>query len=374
MAKSFTISKKDLLTHLQAVSKIISSKPIHPIMSCCLFEAGGEQLTISAADASGRIRARIACTCEPETSIKICIESKMLIEALKELPEQPITFTVGEMLNISIAYAGGMYNMVGKEPDAFPEPREVKDPVLMTLTGASLFEGFNKTLFCASDDELRPIMNSIYLEPGKAGINYVATDGQVLAQLSHMSEAIDCHPFPLPAKTSSILRSIIPLEEQVTINVGSHNVVFDFGEYQVTSVYSEGKYPNYRSVIPTQNDKKVIVETYAMKGALSRVGIFANQTSKLIILNLRKNQMTITAQDFDWATNAEETIVCDYAGPDFRIGFNYSLLTEIVSHIKSIECELSFSEPSKAALVRPTSNDEGEEITYLLMPLTINDY
>lgn len=372
MAK-FTISKSELLTRLQSASKIISSKPVYPIMSCFLFEVKENQLLISSADSLGRIDISMECTSEEEVSI--CIEASMLINALKELPEQPIIFTINKYnLSVNIDYSGGKFKMVGKEPTLFPTPKKISgDESTFQIDNIQFISGITNLSFCAANDVLRPVMNGVFVEIEKAHINFVATDGHRMGIVKHSSTGNEKQSFVLPTKTASILKSIKGLSDNIAVTVGDNNVVFQSGDYTITSILQEGRYPNYLSVIPSNNDKIVTVDTSLLKNALTRVGIFSNQVSNLIVFELSTDKMLIKAQDIDYSTNAEEIVECKYKGPNFTIGFKFSFMVEILSHIDCDRCTLSFSEPSRAILIKPEENETDCEITFLQMPLSINN-
>lgn len=222
---TFTVLKSEFLARLQSAGKIISSKPINPVMSCFLLKVAEGRLHISATDAFGRIDTSIECQADEECGI--CIESGMLIDALKELPEQPVTFHVdANNLYVRIDYQGGKFEITGKDPLLFPEPREINNPQSINIASESFLEGINKTIFCAANDELRPVMNGMLIESGETGINYVSTDGHRLAMVEHMHGKMPKLSFVLPSKMASTLKGAMQryAEGDISVTVGSHNI------------------------------------------------------------------------------------------------------------------------------------------------------
>lgn len=372
---TFTVSKSELLARLQSAGKIMSAKAALPIMSTFLFEIKEGRLFIAAADSAGQIHTSMDCKTDIE-ELRICIEHKMLIESLKTLPEQPVQFDINE-LNIRINYKGGKFDFMGMDPATFPALKKEGDTERTIFPCGKFLKGIAAVNFCALDDgDLRPIMNTILVEGKSSGqINFAGTDGHKMGVLELHNENIHDFSFALPKKVASILKSILPNneDESLSFSIGNNDVSFSFENYQVYAQLFEGKYPNYQSVIPTGNDKKVIVKATYLKDALSRVGVFTNSSSKLVKIELLNNSLKVTGNDIDFSTNAEELVPCDYTGEELLIGFNSSFMGDILSALQSEECEISFSTANKAMLIYPIPKNEDELRTYLLMPLTIRD-
>jgi DNA polymerase-3 subunit beta len=135
----------------------------------------------------------------------------------------------------------------------------------------------------------------------------------------------------------------------------------------------EGKFPNYNAVIPQDNQYKIVADRMLMLGALKRVAVFSNQASNLIKLEFENNRVKISAQDIDFSISGEETIDCQYADEAVKIGFKSSFVIEMLSNLSSTDVIFEFSDPSRAGLILPAENIEGEEILMLLMPMLLND-
>lgn len=368
------ISSTELLKRLQAVGKIISSKSATPIMSCFLFEARDEKLTITAADASGSIKTSIEDVSISE-EITICYESKMLLESLKTLPEQPIIFDINpDNLETVIKYHGGKFQMMGEAPDKFPVQKKSGEGDKLEILSGQLLRGIDKVSFCVANDDLRPILNAVLVEINGKDLNFVASDGHRLGILTNpMKEQEEDFSFALPQKIANTIKGILPKgEEPIQINVNANNVCFNFPHYIIHAQLLEGKFPNYRSVVPKGNYKKMTITVADLKAALSRVMVFTNQTSQLVVLDLRKNELVLSGQDVDFSINAEERLQCE-SQDEIRIGFKGSFLSEILSSIDSDRLVMTFSDPTKASLIMPEDNIKGEDLTYLLMPIMVID-
>lgn len=374
MAK-FQLSKSDLLSRLQVVNKIILSRPTLPILSNILFEVEGNKLHLSASDLSGQIKTTID-NVQSDASILFSLESKLLIEAIKTLPEQPLIFEVNEQnSNTVIKYHGGKFEMVAQAADDSLKIKDVADPVEVEIPLDIFLNGINKTIGCSADDELRPIMNSVFIETGKGFINHVASDGKTLALIEHKDDSLtEIISFALPKKIASILRSILPSSDtkNIKIFIGTNRVRFEYESYCIVAQLIEGRFPNYRSVIPSNNDKSVNISTATLKSALNRVLVFSSQTSRLVTFNLAFDSLVVAGQDIDYSTCADEEIQCEYSGAPFKIGFNGTMLSELLSSISCSDITITFSEPTKSALIYPTDNNDTDRMTCLIMPLALN--
>lgn len=331
-------------------------------------------MDITASSADGQIKTSMEYFGDMG-ELSICIESKMLLDSLKMLPEQPLDIEIQKDLNVRIKYAGGKFQLMGQETGTFPIPQDNEPLGEIRTTCKQFLNGLLKTQFCSNDDdELRPILNAVYIEVCDGHINYVGSDGHRLSLLQQVALNIQRISFALPKKISLILKAIVPnTDDEIVLLPSGNNVDCTFKGYQITGRLLEGKYPNYRSVIPKNNDKIITVETNLLKSAISRVAVFSNQISQQIKFEIQNNALTLFGQDFDYSTNAEEKVECDYDGDDFKIGLKHSMLLEMLSVINCDKCRLYFSDPSRAVLIKPENSNEGEELTCLLMPLMLMD-
>jgi DNA polymerase-3 subunit beta len=372
----FIVSSTALLSHLQAISKVINSKNTLPILDCFLLELNGSTLTLTAADSETRLVTSLEVN-EAEGDGKFAVNAKNLLDPLKELPEQPLTFEINnDNLETFIYFHNGKYNFIGQSGEDYPQPKELKDTAIsLTIDPQILFSGINRTLFASADDELRPVMNGIYFDITPDDLTFVASDGHKLVRCKTLAaKGTERASFILPKKPANLLRAILPKEvETMEIKFDENNAYIKMASYTMTCRFIEGRYPNYNSVIPQNNSNKVILDRLTFLNALKRVSVFSNQASNLIRLQLSDKNIVVSAQDIDFSTAAEETIPCDYTGTAMNIGFKSSFLIEILNNIPSSDISLELSDPSRAGLIIPTENEENEDLLMLLMPMMLND-
>ena len=372
----FVVSSTALLSHLQAISKVINSKNTLPILDCFLLELDGSKLTLTAADSETRLVTSLEVN-ESEGNGKFAVNAKNLLDPLKELPEQPLTFEINnDNLETFIFFHNGKYNFIGQSGDDYPQPKELKETAIsITIDPQVLFGGINRTLFASADDELRPVMNGVFFDITTDDLTFVASDGHKLVRCKTLSaKGSERASFILPKKPANLLKAILPKEsEPVEIKFDENNAYIKMSSYTMTCRFIEGRYPNYNSVIPQNNPNKVVLDRLAFFNALKRVSVFSNQASNLIKLQLSDNSIVVTAQDIDFSTAAEETIACEYAGSAMSIGFKSSFLIDILNNIPSTDISLELSDPSRAGLILPAENEENEDLLMLLMPMMLND-
>lgn len=372
----FIVSSVALCSHLQAIGRVINSKSTLPILDCFLFNLEDEKLSITASDNETTLDTSIEVI-ETEGNIQFAISSKTLLDAIKELPEQPITFDVNtSSMEITIHYMNGKYAMIGQSAEEYPMAALMGDnSVNFTIEADTLLGGINRTIFATADDELRPVMNGIYFDIFEDYITLVASDGHKLVRYKlYNVKSEGKAAFILPKKPASLLKNLLAKESgDIRITFDDRNATFEMPNHRMICRLIEGRYPNYNSVIPQNNPFKITIERISMLSALRRVSVFSSQSSSLIKLRMANNELLISAQDVDFSTSAEEKLVCNYEGNPMSIGFKATFLMDILTNINGQEVIIEVSDPSRAGVLIPAEQNETEELLMLLMPMMLND-
>jgi DNA polymerase-3 subunit beta len=314
---------------------------------------------------------------ESDVDGRFAITAKTILDALKEIPEQPLIFVVDmNSLEITVQYLNGKYSLVGQNADEFPQPVALSgNAVQVEMDAAVLLGGINRTMFAAADDELRPVMNGIYFDITTDDITMVASDGHKLVRCKTLSSrGSERAAFILPKKPGNLIKSLLPREQgSISIAFDERNAVVTLGSYRMVCRLIEGRYPNYNSVIPQGNPRKITVDRATLLGALRRVSIFSSQSSSLIKLQMNENRIQISAQDIDFSTSAEESLDCQYDGSPMSIGFKSTFLIDILNNIAADEVIIELADPSRAGVIVPAVQEENEDLLMLLMPMMLND-
>jgi DNA polymerase III subunit beta len=373
----FVISSTELLSHLQAISRVISPKNTLPILDNFLFKLDEEELEITASDLETTLITKITLDNSSDTGI-IAIPARILNDTLKEFPEQPLAFDINlDTLAIVISTENGKFTIAGQNGNEFPQIPEIKDEKKSTINlGPDMvLSGINNALFATADDELRPVMNGIFIELSTDSVTFVASDAHKLVRYSRSDvKASENASFILPKKPASLLKNILPKEKNdVQLEFDDKNAFFKLTNYQMVCRLVEGNYPSYNSVIPAENPNQLTIDRVELYNSLRRVSVFSNSTNNLIKLKLTGNQMTISAQDIDFSISAYENLTCQYDGDEMEIGFKSLFLIEILSNLQSSDVMMKLSDPTRAGLLLPIEKEnDDEDILMLLMPMMIN--
>lgn len=372
----FSVSSGDLLSRLQTMGKIIEEKSNDmPILANFLFAVKGQMLVITAANKEMRMVSSIDINNIEGSDSRICLPGLKITEYIKNLPEQPITFTIPEgsvTLEIQSLSGKSMQNCLSA--DDYPEEKnDDADVKTFKTTEQALLAGISSTLFATAVDTIRPVMNGIYfdIEPGK--LTFVATDTKKLVRYirTDVQTGELTAGFVLNKKPASVLKGILgKTESPVTVTFGDKTVVFESAVYRYSCRQTEGTYPNYKSVIPTGNDSRVVVNKNEFVKAVLRSSVFVD-ASRLVKCELFSNTIQISTQDLDFSCSANEVIPCEYDGPQMSIGFGCEHLIESLNALDSEEVVILLSDPSKAGLVSPATNAENSDMLIVIMPMHV---
>jgi DNA polymerase-3 subunit beta len=372
----FTLSSGALNSRLQSLAKVINSKNSLPILDSFLFEVANNSLKITASDSENIMQTTVALDqCEGDGVF--AVPSRTILDAVKELSEQPLTFDIDvNALTIKILYQNGMYNFTAQNADEYPRTTAVPDgATLLTIDSSTLADNISRSLFATAQDELRPVMNGIYFDLSADCLAIVASDGHKLVRNQNFSINSDTPAsFILPKKPATLLKNTLSKDGgDVIIKFDDRTAEITFSDTVLTCRLIEGKYPNYNSVIPQNNPNKMVIDRKALISALRRVLPFSSESSQLVRLSLTAGKLELSAEDIDFATSAKEQIVCDYTGNAMSIGFKGGSLQEIINNIDSNEIEMQLADPSRAGIVVPAEQPENENVLMLLMPMLLND-
>jgi DNA polymerase-3 subunit beta len=373
----FVISSSQLLSHLQIVSRVVNSKNSLPILDNVLLSVEDGILKITASDLESTITTTLPLENYNGDGV-IATDTKKIIDVLKEFPEQPLTFNISNEDNrIDITSQNGKYTLVGVDGSDFPQATQLKSDKTISISVSPdiLYGGITSAIFATGDDELRPIMNGIFIELQESGMNFVATDAHKLVKYTRREVKSQTESsFILPKKPANILKTILPkASDDVVLEFDEKNAVFTFGSIRLVCRLLEGVYPNYNSVIPRENPNKLVVDRVELYNSLRRIGMFASQSSNLVGLKINGNSLEISAQDMDFSISGKEVISCQYEGDDMEIGFKSNFLGEILSNISTQEVTIELSDPTRAGIILPKDNENpDEDVLMLLMPMMIN--
>ena len=372
----FVVSSSALLGLLQTTNKVISSKNTLPILDYFLFDLKEGVLKITASDLETTLVGTLAVE-NVEREGLIAVPVKLMLDSLKEFSEQPLTIEANESTwEIVVSWKSGKLTLPGTSGLSYPNLPELNAETKQSLAldVDTLMVGINKTIFATADDELRPVMNGVYINLEPQSVTFVATDAHKLVKYASETAAEATASFILPKKPANLLRGLLPKEDgEITVEFDDKNVLFRLKNQVLICRLIEGNYPNYNAVIPANTPNKVFVDRLELLNAIRRVAVCSNQSTNLIKLDISKGTINLTAQDLDFSVSAQESLPCDYEGEDIVIGFKSTFLIEILSNIETTTVLVELADSTRAGVFKPVYDQQPSNDTLmLLMPMMIN--
>lgn len=372
----FTLSSTALNNRLQTLSKVFASKNSLSILEDFLFQVRNGQITITASDSENTMRTALNLD-EFDTDGDFAIPSHTILDAVKELPEQPLTFEVNlETYEVIVAYQNGQYEFTAQNAEEYPKAEAISNDVhVINISSQILCDNIARTIYATDNNEIRPVMNGIYFDLTPDSLNFVASDGHKLVRCRYYGiKSEQPASFILPKKPATLLRNVLDKEESdVVIKFNSNSAEFHFANGSLSCRLIEGVFPNYNAAIPSDNPNELIIDRKALLSAIRRVLPFASMSSQLIRFHLDNGSLELSSEDLDFATRAKEKLVCSYNGQPLQIGFRGDFFTEILNSIDTDDIKILLGDPSRAGIVVPTTQPENEDVLMLIMPLLLND-
>jgi len=369
----FVVSTTELAKKLSQISGVISSNTVLPILEDFLFDIKDGKMRIFATDMETSMSTVVDVESKEEG--KIAIPARILLDTLKTLPEQPLTFSFDEnTFAVEISSATGKYKLAGENPEDFPKIPTIEDASEVAIPSEILGRAIANTLFATSSDELRPAMTGVFFQMETTGINFVATDASKLVKYSRKDVSIE-NPasFIVPKKALQLVKGSLPTQEtRVSISYNNTNAFFTFNETQLICRLVDAKYPDYNAVIPAENNNVLELNRVDFLNTLKRISIFSNKTTYQCVLNIAGSELKVSSQDLDFSNEAFERMDCNYNGSDIEIAFNARFLIEMLGILHTTEVHLELSTPARAGILVPADQEEGESLLMLVMPVMVS--
>ncbi len=373
----FEVLSSDLMSRLNAISRVLSSKNTLPILENFLFEIGENVLTVTASDGDSTLITTIDIQ-NGEGQGKFVVPAKTIIDPLKEMPQQQLRIEIdNNNYEVVVSYSNGKYNFIGGDAAAYPVLKELEaDAKQFEMNPQGLLNGVTCTLFATAEDDLRPVMNGVFFDIKTDRVVFVASDSKKLVRLINNSVTTSFEgSFILPKKPATLLKGIISKDtEKCDISFDSKSVRFDLGTFVLSCRQIEGRYPRYEAVIPKNNTNRLTLDRQSFLSVLRRIAVFSNSATNQVKFVINPESMTISAQDVDFSTSGTETIPCSYTGPNLSIGFRANFLIEILNVMNAQEIDMLLSDAARAGLVTPVQNNENEDLLMLIMPMMLTDF
>ena len=369
----FIVSSSALLKQLQQISGVINANTVLPILEDFLFEIDLNKLTVVATDLETVMKVHLDI--EAKDRGKVCIPAKILMDSLKNIPDQPLTFNIEDNFSVEITSDNGKYKVMGENPDNFPKEPVSDETNDFKMTASALVTAINKTIFAVSSDDLRPAMTGVFFELDTKSLTCVATDAHRLVKYKRTD--VKCpkkDSFIAPKKPLNLLKGALPdNNDELTLSYNSNHLFVKHGGVELVCRLIDARFPDYKVVIPTDNPYKLTIRKADFQNALRRVSVFSNKSTNHVALSITGSELQLAAQDVDFSFEGNERMACQYDGEDLQIAFNAKFLIEMLGDADTEDVVVELSTSTKAGIIKPTAAKPNEELLMLVMPLMLNN-
>lgn len=371
----FIVNSSYLLKQLSYINGVITANPVVPILENFLFEIDKSLLTVTASDLQTSMITEI--NVESKERGNIAVPARILLDTLKNLPDQPVTFSMDESTySIELSSDNGRYKLSGENATDFPKVPSVSNDFSASISSDVLGRAINNTIFATSNDELRPAMTGVYVNLGDKNTTFVSTDGHRLVRYRRADVKSDNgSTIIIPRKALNLLKATLPSENtDVAIDFNASNAFFKFGTIRMICRLIDERFPDYENVIPATSTIKMTINRTDFLSSLKRISIYANKTTHQVRLKITGSELQVSAEDLDFSNEANERLSCEHEGEDIEIGFNARFMIEMLSNLDTEQIKLNMSAPNKAGVILPVEKDKNEDILMLVMPVMLNQY
>ena len=366
----FTIEKTTLFKSLSHVQSIVEKKSTLPILSHILMEAKDDNLILSATDMDISIKEKIKCNIIEEGSTTVSAHTLYdIIRKISDSSEIEIISNNGKLLSLRAGKSKFSLGCLPKEDFPIIEIGDLESELF--IESPTLLKLIDKTRFAVSNEETRYFLNGIYFHINKSNqLSIVATDGHRLAKfdLNLKDKADDIPGVIIPKKTVNELHKLlIDFTDSIKIKLNSNKIVFFIGESILISKLIDGNFPDYKRVIPKDNNNFLKVNRQEFSLAVDRVSTITSDKSPVIKLKLLKNIMNLSSVNSENGT-ATEDIETEYSGTEIEIGFNSKYILEMINNLEDEDITLNFKDSSSPVIAKEESN---QDLVYVLMPMRV---
>ncbi|AWB66378.1 DNA polymerase III subunit beta [Saccharobesus litoralis] len=365
----FAISREDILKPLQLATGTVERRHTLPILSNVLLDISDGVLSITGTDLEVELVASVELVQASEDG-QITVPAKKLFDICKGLSEQSLIEFVLDESKLIIKCGRSKYSLSTLSAKDFPNLEDWQSEINFAVSQKVLKNLIEKTSFSMAVQDVRYYLNGMSLETQENMIRCVTTDGHRLALTQHelANERLQESQVIVPRKgVTEILRLIEDTEDNIYVSVGSNHIRLNTENFTFTSKLVDGRFPDYRRVLPKGGDKTVIGEKDYLKQAFSRAAILSNEKFRGVRLNLASGELTITANNPEQEV-AEEVVDVNYQGDSLEIGFNVAYVIDILNAIESNEVKITLGDANSSALIEDNLDDSS---LYVVMPMRL---
>ena len=369
----FSVDKDTLLQALQHVNKAVPTRSTLPILSCALFDIKEKKLTIRATNLEVYISVNIEIDAGNLGAIAIPINT--LLEITSAMPQEILNFNISDTGKVEIKNTCGKYTIMGQHVEEFPAEPHIEKGNSLTINPSELKNIIENTVYATSKDELKPVLQGVFIVVSQKGLTAVSTDGHRLVKLekNNIKGGSFEGSVVIPVKFLLMLKPFLIGKENVLLETSENHIGVELEDVKICSRIIKDRYPDYESVIPKDNENEAVISKTELINSVKRVSIFSNKSTKQIALSLSTNKITVSTEDPENITTGKESIDCDYTGEPMIIGYNSQYLGDVLKNQNQENIRILVKSPLSAAIFLTEKEQPEEQKTTLLMPIRLND-
>lgn len=369
----FTVNKADLVRELGLSQGVVEKKTTIPILSNVLLEAREDRLYLTATDLE--LGLRTSCLARVKREGSGTIPAKKLLDYVRLLPDAEITVKFGDNNWANFSCGRSKTRIAGMNRESFPELPAMPETIA-EIPVKELSAMISRTMFAISMEESRFTLNGALLLLAEKTMTMVATDGHRLAYVQRSSDAAEPHVAfraLVPRKAMAEITKLADdagADARVKFGGDDNHLFFEFGPRLLITRKLTGNFPDYERVLPSENIHIARISKIEVKGAIERVAQFADERSKAIRVQFIAGEVKIFSSSLETG-DSEESVPCEYSGPDIEIGFNAQYLLDFLRAVPQDQVAFGLKDQKSAGEMQPVAADENEQYRYVVMPMRI---
>ncbi|HHF3021197.1 DNA polymerase III subunit beta [Vibrio diabolicus] len=364
----FTIERSHLIKPLQQVSGALGGRPTLPILGNLLLKVEENVLSMTATDLEVELVSKVTLEGDFEAG-SITVPSRKFLDICRGLPDDAIITFVLEGDRVQVRSGRSRFSLATLPANDFPNIEDWQSEVEVSLSQADLRTLIDKTQFSMANQDVRYYLNGMLFEIDGTTLRSVATDGHRMAvSQTQLGADFAQKQIIVPRKGVQELVKLMDAPEQpVVLQIGSSNVRAEVNNFTFTSKLVDGRFPDYRRVLPQSTNKTLIASCDELRQAFSRAAILSNEKFRGVRVNLVDTEMRITANNPE-QEEAEEMLDVTFEGDAIEIGFNVSYVLDVLNTLRCENVRVSMSDANASALIE---NADDDSAMYVVMPIRL---
>ncbi|MCE2573025.1 DNA polymerase III subunit beta [Motilimonas eburnea] len=368
----FSINREALLRPLQLVTGALGSRPTLPILGNVLIEVSDNLLCLTGTDLEVELIGQMPLEGEVQPG-RTTVPARKLLDICRGLPDQSEIRLTLENEKVILRSGRSRYTLSSLPANDFPNIESWQSIVEFSLPQSQMRRLIESTQFSMASQDVRYYLNGMYFETDGHELKSVATDGHRLAMCSvKLEQALQNQSIIVPRKgVLELIRLLDNDDQALQIQIGSNNIRAITAGFTFTCKLVDGRFPDYRRVIPDNGDKVLSSGREELKQAFARAAILSNEKFRGVRLTLSENLLKITANNPE-REEAEEILDVSFPPHDLEIGFNVSYVLDVLNTLKCERIKFTMRDANSSALIEADeAAEQGADAMYVVMPMRL---